>query len=661
MLRLAVLQKICFFDQVMRQYRKKKNLILECNLSLGDIVLLTAAVRDLHLSYPGLFITDVRTPYPEIWEHNPYIKPLDEKDKNVQRIQCSYPLIHQSNTTSHHAIHGFIHFLNKHLTLNITSSAFKGDIHLSPDEKGWLSQVAEMMQEEIPFWLIAAGGKQDVTIKWWDKRRYQKVIDAYRGKIQFVQIGANNHYHPKLEGVIDLRGNTSVRQLIRLVYHSQGVLCPVTSLMHLAAAIEVKPGRPKNRACVVIAGGRESSQWEAYPHHQFIHTNGALLCCDNGGCWKSRVFPLGDGDERDAPQHLCVDVVGKFPRCMKMISAIDVIRRIRTYFEGGALRYLNTREQRVSGHRIREGEFYKWDKSTLEKRAFKRASEKFVRKIPEYPNSFSGSGIVICAGGIRYLTCGWVCINMLRRLGSSLPIEIWHLGEEELPTELCALISRRGATFVDASKLRETKPARILQGWPLKAYAILNSRFENVLLLDADNVPIKNPEYLFKSRQFKKTGAIFWPDFGRMSRNNPIWNICGVKYKDEPEFESGQILVNKRKCWKALSLALWYNEHADFYYQHILGDKDTFHLAFRKLKQAYSMPSTPIWPLDGVMCQHDFKGKRIFQHRNLRKWVLNGDNPKTVGFLYERECIRYLDQLRKQLNGRSSKPRPLKG
>src|SRR6185295_7515015 len=130
---------------------------------------------------------------------------------------------------------------------------------------------------------------------------------------------------------------TDLRHLVRLVYHAQGVVSPISLLMHLAAAVETKPGGPRNRPCVVIAGGREPPHWTAYPHHQFIHTVGALRCCDNGGCWKSRVLPLGDGDEKDAPDQLCVDVVGRLPRCMHLITAEDVIRRIELYYAGGAL------------------------------------------------------------------------------------------------------------------------------------------------------------------------------------------------------------------------------------------------------------------------------------------------------------------------------------
>jgi hypothetical protein len=101
---------------------------------------------------------------------------------------------------------------------------------------------------------------------------------------------------------------------------------------------------PRNRPCVVIAGGREPVQWEAYPHHQFLHTAGALLCCDQGGCWKSRVVPLGGGDEKDRPGSLCLDVVGQpggglLPRCLDLVTADEVIRRIELYFAGGSIQY----------------------------------------------------------------------------------------------------------------------------------------------------------------------------------------------------------------------------------------------------------------------------------------------------------------------------------
>lgn len=314
-----------------------RRLVLRNFQSPGDIVMLTAAVRDLHLNYPGQFLTDTRTSCPALWENNPYITPLNQDDPDVETLDCEYPLIHQSNTAPFHFLHGFIEFLNQRLNLHIGPTLFRGDIHLSVVEKSWPSQVEEILHGPTPFWIVVAGGKRDFTTKWWDLERFQEVIDHFDNRIHFVQVGQSAHEHPPLRNVIDLRGKTDLRQLIRLVYHAQGVLCGVTLLMHLAAAVEVRPGMPKNRPCVVIAGGREPPHWEAYPHHQFQHRVGALRCCDNGGCWKARVVPLGDGDEKDRPDQLCVDVVGNLPRCMDLIRTSDVIRAIEVYFDGHAI------------------------------------------------------------------------------------------------------------------------------------------------------------------------------------------------------------------------------------------------------------------------------------------------------------------------------------
>jgi ADP-heptose:LPS heptosyltransferase len=321
-----------------------KRLILRNHQSPGDIVMLTAAVRDLHAAYPGQFLTDVRTPCPALWENNRYITPLHEQDPGVEVIDCHYPLIHRSNHAPYHFLHGFIEYLNDRLGLAIKPTQFRGDIHLSGIEKSWISQVEEIVRRHMPFWIVVAGGKRDFTIKWWDPQRYQRVVDHFADRILFVQVGEEGHEHRPLRNVIDLRGKTDLRQLVRLVYHAQGVLCPVTLLMHLAAAVEVPPGMPKNRPCVVVAGGREPPHWEAYPHHQFLHRAGALRCCDDGGCWKSRVRPLGDRDTQDRHENLCLDVVGTLPRCMDLITVDDVIRAIEIYFQGGVITSLSGTE-----------------------------------------------------------------------------------------------------------------------------------------------------------------------------------------------------------------------------------------------------------------------------------------------------------------------------
>ena len=321
---------------------KLRKIILKHFLSPGDVLMLTAAVRDLKLSHKNILI-DVRTSCNEVWENNPYLTPLDEEDEDVVIYKVEYPLIHNSNDGQYHFIHGFRKDIEKKLDLIIPSTSFKGDIHISDKEKSWINQVEEM-GEKNNFWIMMAGGKYDFTAKWWSPDYYQKVVDHFKGKITFVQCGEKGHWHPKLKGVVNLIGKTDMRQFIRLIYHSSGVVCPVTFAMHAAAAVPMKNSPPKNRACVVIAGGREPSQWEKYPHHRFLETNGALKCCDNGGCWKSRCQTVGDGDEKDS-KNLCEYPIKVrnhdllIPKCMYMIKPIDVIRSIEMYYKGKVLEY----------------------------------------------------------------------------------------------------------------------------------------------------------------------------------------------------------------------------------------------------------------------------------------------------------------------------------
>ncbi len=304
--------------------------------------MLTAAVRDLHKAHGDRFEIAVETSCSALWDNNPYLTRLRRRQGEYEVVRCEYPLIHRSNKAPYHFIHGFVQDLEAKLGVRIPVTEFKGDIHLSAQETAWMSQVAEAGVTH-DFWIMMAGGKYDFTAKWWDPAAYQAVVDHFRGKILFVQCGEKSHWHPPLTGVLNLVGKTDLRQFVRLVYHAAGVVCPVTFAMHAAAAVPTPPGRPPNRPCVVIAGGREPAQWEAYPHHRFLSNNGSLACCLGGGCWKSRCQPVGDGDPKDR-SNLCEKPVPlatglMIPRCMELIRPRDVIRAIESYYEGGVLRY----------------------------------------------------------------------------------------------------------------------------------------------------------------------------------------------------------------------------------------------------------------------------------------------------------------------------------
>jgi hypothetical protein len=312
-----------------------RRLILRSRQSPGDILMLTAAVRDLHAAHIGAFETDVRTSAEAIWDNNRRVTKLSESDRQVEVIDMHYPLVHESNQKPYHFVHGYAQYLEKKLGVSIPVTRFGGEIFLDKEERS-----SPLPGHELPdkFWIMMAGGKYDFTAKWWNPASYQRVVDHFQGQLQFVQCGEAGHWHPPLNGVTNLVGKTSLRQFIRLMHHSAGVVCPVTFAMHLAAAVETRPGMPKVRPCVVLGGGREPTHWEAYPQHQYISAVGALSCCLEGGCWKSRCQLVGDGDEKDR-REVCEQPVQitpelRIPRCLDMITPEDVIRRIEMYLEG---------------------------------------------------------------------------------------------------------------------------------------------------------------------------------------------------------------------------------------------------------------------------------------------------------------------------------------
>ena len=269
----------------------------------------------------------------ELWKHNPLVARRRKPSKDALLLECKYPLIHGANILPYHFIHGFIDFLNQALDLKVYPTRFGGDVYVDEDERARFLGLRKLASGRS-IWLLNAGGKTDFTTKWWLPDRYQSVVEQLRDEIFFVQVGAREHVHPELEGVYSLVGKTSLRDLVSLVSVCDGILCPVTMLMHLAAAVPTRTG--VLRPCVVIAGGREPAHWEAYPGHQFLHTIGALPCCARGGCWRAKrsVLDVLPG-ENESENSICEASEQGWPECMRMISVNAVCRAIQHYTKRG--------------------------------------------------------------------------------------------------------------------------------------------------------------------------------------------------------------------------------------------------------------------------------------------------------------------------------------
>lgn len=319
-----------------------KKLILNCPFSPGDALVFTAALRDLHLARPGQYQTDYRGTSPELFHNNPYITPMDDRDG--MHIKLSYPMIHASNDIPIHFIQAYHAYLSAGVGHEIPITSARPEVYLSEAEKNQPSPFKEFTGSDAPYWVVVSGGKFDFTNKWPSLPNLTCALESLASEVVPVQIGRSNHYHPRIPGAINMVGETpNMRDVLRLVYHAEGVVCPVTFLMHVAAALK-KP-------CVVLAGGREPVTWNQYPNQQYLHTIGALDCCKAGGCWRSRVVALGDGDPKDQEDSLCAypetEVPGSVPvaRCQQMLTPETIQAAITTFLQGARLPTANQIDQ----------------------------------------------------------------------------------------------------------------------------------------------------------------------------------------------------------------------------------------------------------------------------------------------------------------------------
>lgn len=260
----------------------------------------------------------------------------------------------------------------------------------------------------------------------------------------------------------------------------------------------------------------------------------------------------------------------------------------------------------------------------------------------DYKHKFSGKGIVIVGGNGRTIPRIKVILKALKHLGSKMPVELHYWGNETTPEIQQELLELWPRTYFNdlslESNVIHTKFVSLFINYQLKTAAVINSRFEEPLLLDSDNIPTIKPEDLYDSPTYKEYGTVFWPDMARTRPNNPVWSITNTVCKmDEWEQESGQMLVDKRKFFYHLQLAAWLNNvHGQYWNNFILGDKDMFRFSWHALKTPYGTPTKWLTSV-GTYSElpnggHFYCGHTFAQHHpdNGQIAFLHGGTLKTV-------------------------------
>lgn len=311
-------------------------ILFENHQSPGDVVVMTGAIRDLKAQYPKYEIC-MDTTCMDMWELNNNITRFNRLGAD-KVMTLGYDDVHNSDNSGRHFSSAYHLQIEKLLNIRLHQTEIWPELNLSEGEKA-VNKLKIDTGYDGKYWILNAGYKNDFTLKHWGVSNYQKLVYKLQNKIKFVQVGEDSpgHKHIPIDGAINYIGKTNFREYMRLSYHSEGSIGPVSMHMHVSAAYR-KP-------CVIIGGGREPFRWEAYPNQRYIGTNGFLPCCNTNACWKKwfeyevnthmKIQTTLEGEKWE--DKVCVNVVDNKSKCMKMITPEMVRREIIGYYKGGVL------------------------------------------------------------------------------------------------------------------------------------------------------------------------------------------------------------------------------------------------------------------------------------------------------------------------------------
>jgi hypothetical protein len=233
-------------------------------------------------------------------------------------------------------------------------------------------------------------------------------------------------------------------------------------------------------------------------------------------------------------------------------------------------------------------------------------------------------GIVFTAGHKGYFLNAYINCKLLRKIGCKLPIAWFYMGDEMQPEWIEQVNKIDGVTLHDLGgngvKIRD------MGGWQSKIEAIINAPFDEVLYLDADNFPMRDPEYLFDHPKYKETGAVLWPDIWnwQLDRMEFLNNKYGIKLQGARQVEGGQMMFDKTRCMPALLEIQKLNRNSKETYKVVYGDKDTFLIGLLIAKVPFYINEHQTKMMHGGLLQLDFDGKPLFQHLTGGKWQWHG-------------------------------------
>ncbi len=264
---------------------------------IGDELLLTTVVHELRRR--GSHGTWIFSEYPELWANNAaqdLVVPWDRRHgawaeafgwNIILPHYCYYDSAHDADVPPAHHI---LRVMCERVGI-LGPITRKPRLVLTPEEEEHGARVPD----QVAIQSAGLSARFAAKTKQWFPDRYQAVVDALKGEVNFVQLGSRDD--PPLAGALDLRGRTTLRESAAILGRSRAFVGQVGMMMHLARAVDCR--------AVIVYGGREHPLQTGYSCNENLYV--PVPCSP---CWQ-------------------VNTCGFDLACLREVTPTDVVGALR--------------------------------------------------------------------------------------------------------------------------------------------------------------------------------------------------------------------------------------------------------------------------------------------------------------------------------------------
>ncbi|HEX7653985.1 MAG TPA: glycosyltransferase family 9 protein [Verrucomicrobiae bacterium] len=239
---------------------------------IGDDLLCTAVFRELKKRSGGRIA--MRTKYAGLFENNPDVDHVlyHSQPRMEQWISAGLPWVPLTYAKYDPFSDADVP-PDKHILLHMLQLAgVRGPVEVRPYL--FLSQeefnAGKRAENQVVIQSSGLSAANSMRNKEWYPQRFQEVCAELRCDLTVIQLGSPRD--PKLEGALDLRGQTTLRESAAILANSMVFIGLVGFMMHLARAVDCRS--------VILYGGREKPTQTGYVANKNLYNQ--VKCAP---CW----------------------------------------------------------------------------------------------------------------------------------------------------------------------------------------------------------------------------------------------------------------------------------------------------------------------------------------------------------------------------------------